>query len=155
MNQVLLSLGTNKGNKSENINKAVAMIKREIGTVITQSQNYNSEPWGFASKNQFINIVLLVETNLAPTELLKKIKQIEEEIGRKKIIIKSYQDRIIDIDIILYNDLTIETKELSIPHKYAHERNFVIEPIKEILEQIINTNIYKPCQNIIKKYDSL
>ena len=140
MHTVYLSLGTNLGDKEHNLVSAIKEIERRIGPVRAQSAFLTTEPWGFESENTFLNAAVRVETELSPNELLRVTLQIEREMGRtqkssvdpqqSKVI---YHDRIIDIDILLYDDLHINTKKLTIPHPHMHERNFVLIPLKEIL----------------------
>ncbi len=140
MHTVYLSLGTNLGDKKHNLVSAIKEIERRIGPVRAQSAFLTTEPWGFESENTFLNAAVRVETELSPNELLRVTQQIEREMGRtqkssvdpqqSKVI---YHDRIIDIDILLYDDLHINTKKLTIPHPHMHERNFVLIPLKEIL----------------------
>lgn len=130
-----LALGTNLGNKEENISKAYAKIEDKVGNIIKRSSIYLSKPWGFASNNDFINTVIRCETNLTPHEVLDTIKAIERNMGRT---MKSengvYHDRIIDIDILFYDDITIEEEDLHIPHPLMKERDFVMTPLKEVLD---------------------
>lgn len=140
MHTVYLSLGTNLGDKEHNLVSAIKEIERRIGPVRAQSAFLTTEPWGFESENTFLNAAVRVETELLPNELLRVTQQIEREMGRtqkssvdpqqSKVI---YHDRIIDIDILLYDDLHINTKKLTIPHPHMHERDFVLIPLKEIL----------------------
>ncbi len=140
MHTVYLSLGTNLGDKEKNLVSAIKEIERRIGPVRAQSAFLTTEAWGFESENTFLNAAVRVETELSPNALLRITQQIEREMGRTR---KSsvdpqqstviYHDRIIDIDILLYDDLHINTKKLTIPHPHMHERDFVLIPLKEIL----------------------
>lgn len=140
MHTVYLSLGTNLGDKEHNLVSAIKEIERRIGPVRAQSAFLTTEPWGFESENTFLNAAVRVETELSPNALLRVTQQIEREMGRtqkssvdpqqSKVI---YHDRIIDIDILLYDDLHINTKKLIIPHPHMYERDFVLIPLKEIL----------------------
>lgn len=132
-NHCYLSLGTNLGNKEENILEAYRRIEECVGAIIRRSSFYRSEPWGFESENEFVNTVICCETCLTPHEVLSATQQIEHEMGRTvKSINGEYHDRIIDIDILLYNDLSINEPNLTIPHPLMHERDFVMIPLKEI-----------------------
>jgi 2-amino-4-hydroxy-6-hydroxymethyldihydropteridine diphosphokinase len=129
-----LGLGTNLGNKPENLNGAVAIIAEKAGEVVAVSTVVESEPWGFDSENHFLNMVIAVETDLEPLELLHCLQNIEKEMGREQKVKKTaYQDRIIDIDILLYGDLVVDLPELKIPHPQMKMRDFVIKPLNEIL----------------------
>ncbi|MDR1814210.1 MAG: 2-amino-4-hydroxy-6-hydroxymethyldihydropteridine diphosphokinase [Tannerella sp.] len=134
MNITYLSLGTNLGNKPQNIENALRQIAERIGVIISVSNIYETEPQGFVSSEKFLNAAVKVETELSPQELLKETQRIERDSGRKtKSTGGKYSDRIIDIDILLYNDLKINTKELTIPHPRMYERDFVMKPLQEIL----------------------
>ena len=134
MHTVYLSLGTNLGYKEQNLLSAIKEIERRIGPVRAQSAFLATEPWGFESENTFLNAAVRVETELSPNALLRITQQIEREMGRtEKSTGGKYHDRIIDIDILLYDDLHINTKKLTIPHPHMYERDFVLIPLKEIL----------------------
>ena len=139
MATVYLGLGTNLGNKEENLNMAVENIRKRIGEVTSLSSFLETAPWGFESENSFLNAALCVETSLEPHQLLSVLKGIELEMGRKsKSVNKVYSDRIIDIDILLYDDLIINTEDLTIPHPLMTERDFVMIPLKEIAGDVIH-----------------
>ena len=139
---VYLSLGTNIGNKKQNLLEAISKINRQIGNVVSQSAFFATDPWGFESQNQFLNACLGVKTLLSPSDLLDKCQAIEKEMGRLQKSTKTtepdgnetvvYHDRIIDIDILLYDDLIVQTRRLTIPHPLMHKRRFVLEPLAEI-----------------------
>ena len=131
-----LSLVTNLGDKRKNIAEAIKNIGELVGDVVRQSALYETEPWGFRSDNRFINAAVCVDTQLSPRRLLEVTQRIEREMGRT---LKSdggeYHDRIIDIDILLYGDLHIDEPDLKIPHPLMHERDFVMTPLNEIMEE--------------------
>ncbi len=132
--QTYLGLGSNLGNKEENIRLAVQLINAEAGQVLRQSSFYYSAPMGFESDNQFVNAVVLIDTELEPLVLLHRLQAIEKAMGREhKSVDGIYQDRIIDIDILLYGNYTIETDELTIPHPHIFARDFVFKPLSEII----------------------
>ena len=134
MHQVYLSLGTNLGNRKRNIREAIEKIEELVGEVIRQSALYETKPWGFSSPNDFINACVLVITSLAPRQLLESLQRIEKEMGRmEKSVNGKYYDRIIDIDILLFDDLKINAPDLVIPHPLMEEREFVMKPLREIL----------------------
>lgn len=131
-----LSLGTNLGDKRKNIAEAINYIGELVGDVVRQSALYETEPWGFRSDNRFVNAAVCVDTRLSPRRLLEVTQRIEREMGRT---LKSdggeYHDRIIDIDILLYGDRHIDEPDLKIPHPLMHERDFVMTPLNEIMEE--------------------
>lgn len=129
-------MGTNLGDKPKNIAEAIKNIGELVGDVVRQSALYETEPWGFRSDNRFVNAAVCVDTQLSPRRLLEVTQRIEREMGRT---LKSdggeYHDRIIDIDILLYGDLHIDEPDLKIPHPLMHERDFVMTPLNEIMEE--------------------
>ena len=135
-----MGLGSNLGNKGENIHKAITLIGERVGLVVRQSSLISSEPWGFQSPNSFLNAVVCCETELTPRQVLQTTQQIERELGKRKIHatkrkgIINYQDRPIDIDILLYDDLIVDEPDLKIPHPLMQQRDFVMIPLNEIRE---------------------
>lgn len=136
LHKVYLGLGSNIGNRKRNMREAVEYMESLIGTVTRQSALYETEPWGFDSPNLFINMCVCVETPLAPRQLLEATQDIEKRMGRVgKSQSNEYQDRIIDIDILLYDDLVVDEPDLKIPHPLMNEREFVLNPLNEILKK--------------------
>ncbi len=132
--KTFLGLGSNLGDKKGNIDHAIRQISRKTGHVVRQSTYYESEPQGFQSENHFVNVVVLVETELQPLALLHQLLEIEKEMGRlHKSEDGVYADRLIDIDILLYEDQIIDLPELKVPHPLMKERDFVMKPLNEIL----------------------
>ena len=137
MHQVYLGLGTNLGDKEANLKAAIEEIRKRVGEIISLSAFYASEPWGFESENSFLNAVCCVMSDFSPMEILSITQQIERELGRKtKSVGGIYSDRMIDIDILLYDDLQIHTPELTIPHPLMWKRDFVMIPLREIAPHI-------------------
>lgn len=134
MSVVYLGLGSNLGDRRGNIYRAVELIADSVGTVVRMSSLYDTEPWGFSSDNMFVNAAVCVETRLTPREVLVATQTIERRMGRiEKSVGGQYHDRVIDIDILMYDDLHIDTPDLHIPHPLMHERDFVMSPLNEIL----------------------
>ncbi|WP_278989643.1 2-amino-4-hydroxy-6-hydroxymethyldihydropteridine diphosphokinase [Segatella bryantii] len=135
MHTVYLSLGANIGNRKRTIREAIEKIEEMVGVVVRQSTLYETKPWGFESPNDFINACICVETGLLPHQLLLTTQKIEKELGRiGKSVNQEYHDRVIDIDILLYDDLSIDEPDLKIPHPLMNERDFVMKPLQEILK---------------------
>ena len=131
--KVFLGLGSNLGERQANIERAIELISERVGEVIRRSSLIETEPWGFESENKFLNGVILCETTLTPRQVLRKTQKIERDMGRKKKTSSlQYSDRPIDIDILLYDDLTVDEPDLKIPHPLMQEREFVMIPLKEI-----------------------
>ena len=144
-----LALGTNIGNKRRNMITAAALLAERVGDVLALSGFYETEPWGFQSANTFLNAALQLETGLPPLELLKATQEIELEMGRTQKSNGAYHDRIIDIDILLYDDLILQTPELTLPHPLMHERQFVMEPLAEIAPNVIHPVFKKPVVSLM------
>lgn len=131
-----LGLGSNLGDKQQNIAMAVEKIEELIGHVECQSALHITEPWGFQSDNMFVNAAVKCVTILSPHEVLEKTKDIEWQMGRTtKSVDGTYKDRIIDIDILLYDDMEINDPDLVIPHPLMHQRDFVMKPLNEIIDK--------------------
>lgn len=133
-----LSLGSNLGDRQATIQKALALIDERIGSVYRVSSYLETDPVGFTSPHRFLNIACLVHTMMSPMDCLRETRMIEQELGRtdKSILPDGttlYQDRTIDIDLLLYDDLTITTPELTLPHPHMQERDFVMIPLREIM----------------------
>ncbi|MDC1067843.1 2-amino-4-hydroxy-6-hydroxymethyldihydropteridine diphosphokinase [Candidatus Kapabacteria bacterium] len=140
MNKVLLSLGSNIGNKIVNLEKAKSLIEAVKGiNLLAASSYYKSEPYGFKDQDWFINNCLLIETKIVATDLLKILKNIEIEIGRKPR--QKWHEREIDIDIILYAAQIINSKLVQIPHPEMHKRNFVLFPAVEIASSMMHPTL--------------
>lgn len=132
--RVYLGLGTNLGSdKAENLHQAIQLINEQAGHVLACSSFIKSKPWGFESDNHFMNAVIAIDTSYTPHDLLHVTQSIERSMGRThKTIGTNYTDRIIDIDILLYGEQFINTPELTIPHPYIMQREFVSQPLFEI-----------------------
>lgn len=131
---VYLALGANIGDRRTTMLRAIDRINELIGTVERQSVFYETEPWGFASPHRFLNACVRVSTTLSPRQLLAATQQIERVLGRMtKSADGVYHDRVIDIDILLYDDLRVDEPDLKIPHPLMTERDFVMIPLREIL----------------------
>jgi 2-amino-4-hydroxy-6-hydroxymethyldihydropteridine diphosphokinase len=131
MKQVFLSVGTNLGNRKAHINKAMLMLKAEVGDIIKVSSIYETEPWGFEHPTSFYNQALEIKTEFDPVSLLEKLKEIERVCGRQ-FSGEGYQARPMDLDILFYGDWLVDTGVLKIPHPLAHLRRFVMVPMAEI-----------------------
>ncbi|KAA6342022.1 2-amino-4-hydroxy-6-hydroxymethyldihydropteridine diphosphokinase [termite gut metagenome] len=150
MARVYLGLGSNLGNKEQNLHHAVQKIEERIGKVISLSAFYITPPWGFTSENDFLNAALCTDSSLLPLDILKETQVIEYEMGRtNKSTGKVYHDRLIDIDLLLYDNLIIKTEELILPHPLMTERVFVMKPLAEIAPQIIHPILGRSIEDIL------
>jgi 2-amino-4-hydroxy-6-hydroxymethyldihydropteridine diphosphokinase len=143
-----LGLGSNMGDKRANLLQTVALIGAKVGRVVCLSRFYETEPWGYASTNTYLNAALGVETKLSPFEVLSVTQDIERELGRTtKSTEGGYADRPIDIDILLMGEWAMRTANLTIPHPLMHERLFVLEPLVEIAPTVVHPVLGKTiCQ---------
>lgn len=140
---VYLGLGTNIGNKRKNMVTAAALLAERAGDVLSLSSFYETEPWGFASENTFLNAALELETDCSPKELLRLTQQIEREMGRTQKSDGSYHDRIIDIDILLYGNEVVHHEDLVVPHPLMQQRLFVMQPLVEIAPSLVHPVLQK------------
>lgn len=133
MHHVYLGLGSNIGNRRGLIRQAVELLENRVGHVSSLSSLHETEPWGFESPNQFLNACCCCLTTLLPRQVLLATQRIERDLGRTgKSVNGIYHDRVIDIDILLYDDWKVDEPDLKIPHPLMHERDFVMVPLKEI-----------------------
>lgn len=125
-NLIILLLGTNLGSKKDNLSTAYSLIEKEIGEIKEQSKIIETMAEGYESENTFLNMTLRLSTYLTPIELLNKVKEIEEEMGRVYLPTNQlYQDRIIDIDILTYNQIQFKSRRLLLPHPQIKSRKFI------------------------------
>jgi len=129
--QVVLSLGTNQGNRLRNIENCIQLIHQEIGTIIKISKLYEAPSWGFES-DAFYNCALVLHTFLSAEAILSKILKIEKQLGRLRGNTLEYQSRIIDIDLIAFNEEIIDSESLQVPHPLMQNRNFVLLPMQDL-----------------------
>ena len=133
-----LGLGTNVGNKRRNMITAAALLAERVGDILALSGFYETEPWGFESEHFFLNAAVKLKTSFSPLEVLQITQQIEKELGRTEKSNGVYHDRIIDIDILLYEDEVLQIPELTLPHPLMHERKFVMDPLAEIAPFVVH-----------------
>ena len=151
MAEVYLGLGTNLGDKEANLDMAMEEIRKRVGETLSLSAYYITEPWGFDSKNAFLNAVCKVSTSLSPLDVLLTTQSIEKDLGRmKKSVNGQYSDRPIDIDILLYDDIVLDSPNLTIPHPLMHKRTFVMEPLTEIAPELVHPVLHKSMKEILK-----
>ena len=152
MTTVYLGLGTNIGNRNENLTRAIELLSLALGPYTALSSFIETAPWGFESKNGFLNCTVAYETELTPLELLDITEGIERELGRTtKSTGGEYHDRIIDIDILLYGNETVATERLTIPHPLMHLRDFVLEPLAQIAPDVLHPTIAKSIRELARE----
>ena len=136
MNIVYMQLGSNLGEREQLINDAIHKISEHVGEINNCSKIYESKPWRVDGQRNYLNQIIEVKTLLAAQDILSATLEIEHNLGRVRI--EKWGERLIDIDIIFFNNEIIETADLCIPHKHMHERNFVLAPLNEIAADFIH-----------------
>ena len=149
MRKIYLSIGSNKGNRYSFIKEALRLIQKDIGEVILISKIYDTKSWGFQS-DDFLNLCILIKSELIPAELIIKLKNLEERIGRERNNEK-IEAREIDIDILFYSDEIVNQKDLIIPHQRIHLRNFVLYPLNDIAADFIHPILLKSVNELLKE----
>ena len=149
MNQVFLQLGSNVGDREQLLFDATTIITDKIGAVVSKSKVYESTPWRVEGQENYLNQIVKIETEFTPKETLQYALDIEEELGRVRV--EKWGERLIDIDIIFFNNEIIETSDLCIPHKHMHERNFVLEPLNEIAPEYIHPKYKKTIAELLEQ----
>jgi 2-amino-4-hydroxy-6-hydroxymethyldihydropteridine diphosphokinase len=137
MKKIFLGIGSNLGDRLEIIDKAKIMIEESIGKIVVCSSVYRTEPWGFESKDEFLNMVLCLETELSASGVLGRILMIESQLGRLRSE-KKYSSRNIDIDILFFGNEVVNEDSLKVPHPHLVERKFVLVPLAEIAPAFIH-----------------
>ena len=150
LRKVYISLGSNQGDKLKNLQEAINAIHFKIGTIVNISKVYKSSAFGFAS-DDFLNACLALETILKPQKLLKKLLAIEKSLGRIRTKNKDYQARIIDLDIIFFEDEIVDTKTLQIPHPEMHKRKFVLQPLNDIASKELHPKFDKEVSALLEE----
>ena len=149
MRKIYLSIGSNKGNRYSFIKEALRLIHKDIGEVILISKIYETKSWGFQS-DDFLNLCILIKSELIPMKLIGKLKKIEERIGRERNNDK-IEAREIDIDILFYSDEIVNQKDLIIPHQRLHLRNFVLYPLNDIAADFIHPILLKSVNELLNE----
>lgn len=149
-----VALGSNLpsifGDPNANLREAVRRLGA-LGSVLRVSSFYDTEPVGYQDQPRFINAAALVETDLPPLELLRALLEIERAMGRDRSMSISKGPRVIDLDLLLYGDVALESEELTLPHPAMHERRFVLEPLTEILPETVHPVLRKTMRELLAK----
>jgi 2-amino-4-hydroxy-6-hydroxymethyldihydropteridine diphosphokinase len=149
MNTVFLQLGSNMSDRDAYLQKAYELITEEIGLVQKKSKIYESVPWGVENQNNYLNQVLEIKSKFSPEKVLEKVLQIEDKIGR--IRNEKWGERIIDIDILLFNDMILEKEGICIPHIHLHNRKFVLIPLNEIAASFTHPKYNKTISELLSE----
>jgi 2-amino-4-hydroxy-6-hydroxymethyldihydropteridine diphosphokinase len=152
LHQSYLSLGANIGDRISYLQQAVEKLKKNAGKIVHISPVYESESWGYSSQNNYLNCCLLVETKHTPFELLEATKAIEKELGRIKEV--HYADRTIDIDILTFDEVVLNTENLVIPHPHIINRDFVLVPLREIAPNLLLDKHFLTIEQIVENRDN-
>lgn len=152
MSRVFLSLGSNKGDRLSALGSALGKLEALVGRMISVSSVYETEPWGFISDQQFLNMAVEIESILSPEQLLEVLLSIEKEMGRVRLQ-GGYASRLIDLDILLYDDQVIEREFIQLPHPRLHVRKFVLIPLAEIAPGHFHPVLRKTISELMQECD--
>jgi 2-amino-4-hydroxy-6-hydroxymethyldihydropteridine diphosphokinase len=153
MNTAYLLLGSNLNDRQGMLSDARELVESGVGSIISASSVYETEPWGFESDQLFLNQVVKVSTLMAPVDLLTTIHSIEEQLGRKTSPEGVYVSRVIDIDILFYNEHVLNLDGLVIPHPRMHHRRFTLLPMSELNHKLVHPKLNKSIQKLLKSCD--
>jgi 2-amino-4-hydroxy-6-hydroxymethyldihydropteridine diphosphokinase len=145
---VYIGIGSNLGNREDNCLKAIESLEKNGLHISKRSSLYETEPWGVKEQPKFVNMAIEAETDLSPKDLLLLLKKIEKDMGRLPSM--RWGPRIIDLDILLYDDLRINNTDLQIPHPLMHERDFVLKPLAEIAPEKVHPILSRKIGDLLR-----
>lgn len=152
MSIVYIGIGSNLGDREANCRRAMELLEKKGILIKKKSSLFETEPWGIKDQPLFLNMAIEIETGLKPGELLKVLKNVENEAGREKTL--RWGPRIIDLDILLYDDIILHEDNLEIPHPFMHERDFVLRPLNEIAPGIKHPLLKMSVNELLKKLEN-
>lgn len=155
MNVTYLCLGGNIGDREKTLKQALLKINEQIGSIVLQSNIYETEAWGVTNQKAYLNQCIKVETSLSANELIKKVLSIEKELGRQRSINQTYESRTIDVDILFYNTSIINQPDLCVPHPRLHLRKFVLIPLNEISDNYLHPLFNKSIFNLLMECNDI
>ena len=148
MNKAYLLMGGNIGDTLSSLKQSISILAKTYGTILQQSRVYKTAPWGKTDQQEFLNQAVVLETSLTANELLRGLLQIEEQMGRKRL--EKYGPRVMDIDILLFNDFVIKEPGLTIPHPQLQYRRFALAPLNEIAPSILHPVLNKTIRELLR-----
>ena len=152
MPKIYIGVGSNLGSREENCRKAIELFSQHGIRVVKSSSMIETEPWGVEKQPKFINMVVEAETVLVPEELLKALEKIESDLGRRPA--ERWSPRIIDLDVLFYDDLVMKTTDLEIPHPGIKDRDFVLKPLVEIAPDVMHPVLKKSVSELLNEMNN-
>lgn len=149
MNFAVILLGANLGDKQSMFVQVAEMLSQHIGTIVKKSSYYQSSAWGFESEDKFLNQVVVVETEFSAHDTLLRCQAIETKCGRTRSLKSGYESRVIDIDILYFNNDIVDSEDLVIPHPLLQQRRFALMPLVEVLPEYIHPILMKPNSQLL------
>jgi 2-amino-4-hydroxy-6-hydroxymethyldihydropteridine diphosphokinase len=142
-----IGIGSNLGDRKNNCERAIELLKRRGISIKKRSSLHETQPWGVRNQPLFLNMAIEIETDYTPKELLTIVKDIEAKIGRQKTF--PWGPRVVDLDILIFNEMVIRSQELTIPHPYMHKREFVLEPLQEIAPDLVHPVLKRSMRELL------
>lgn len=149
MSIAYIGIGSNVGKRKENCYRALKLLKQKGIKITKMSSFHETEPWGYKNQPNFLNLVIEAETELGARDLLKTLQQVEKTLGREKFF--KWGPRTIDLDILLFDNMTVQENDLMIPHPLMHKREFVLKPLCEITPALLHPVLKVSVHDLLKQ----